>query len=93
MLIVNPVAAVLVATSIPGVTVGAVLQVTLSLVPSSATSCTKISEFAVTAVVLMVQVAADAATSHENAPAEAAAHDTTEGLAAVPTAAQLAAVE
>ena len=91
MLIVNPVPAVLVATRTAGVTVGEVLQVTLSRAPSVATSCTKISELAVTAVVLIVHVAADALVAHENAPAGAAVHDTTEGLAAVRTPAQLVA--
>lgn len=91
-LIVNPVPPVFVARMIAGGAVGAVLQVTLRRVPSSATATTIISEFAVTAVVLIVQVPAEAFVAHEKAPAAAAVQATIEGLAAVPTTAQLLAV-
>ena len=93
MLITKLVAAVLVASKIAGVTVGAVLQVTPSLVPSSATSTTIISLLAVTAVVLIVHVAAEALVAQEKAPEDADPHAATEGLAAVPTAEQLVSVK
>ncbi len=82
----------LLATSGAAFAVGAVLHVTLSRVPSSATSHTLISLFAVTAVVLTWQVAPEAFVAQEKAPADAAVQVTTEGLAAVPTPAQFVAV-
>lgn len=88
MLIVKLVPADFDAKMIAGGTVGAVLQVTLSLVPSSATGVTIISLFAVTAVVLITQVPVEAFVAQENAPAGADPQATRDGLAAVPTAAQ-----
>ena len=77
-----------------GITVVPVLHVTLRRVPVVAVSDskTKISLLAVTAVVFTWQVAPVAFVAHENCPADAAPQDATEGLAAVPTAAQLAVV-
>jgi hypothetical protein len=92
MLIVNPVPAVFVASNGAALATGAVLQVTLRRVPSSATGHTLISELAVTAVVLIVQVAPEALVAQEKAPAEADVQVTTEGLAEVPTPAQFVAV-
>ena len=88
MLMVKLVAATFADKRIAGVTVGAVLQVTPMGVPSAADSCTMIVELAVTAVVLTVQVPALALVAQEKAPAGAAEQDATEGLAAVPVAAQ-----
>lgn len=68
-----------------------VLQVTPSLVPVvvSLRPVMKISLLAVTAVVLTVHVPVEALVAQENDPAEAAEHEATLGLAAVPVAAQL----
>ena len=70
-------------TSVP------VLQVTPNAVPVTAVSlsCTKIRLWAVTAVVLMTQVAPVAFVAQENCPVLAAAQATSDGLAADPTAA------
>lgn len=65
-----------------------VLQVTLSGVPSAAFCVMPISLFAVTAVVSTTQVPVLAFVAHENIPAAADVHDTTDGFAAVPVAAQ-----
>ncbi len=69
MFIVKLVAAILEARSIAGTTVGAVLQVILNREFASDTSCTKMSELAVTAVVFTVQVAALALVAQEKVPA------------------------
>lgn len=67
-----------------------VLHVTLRRVPVvvSERCVMKISELAVTAVVLTTQVPVDAFVAQENDPAGAAVQDATDGFAAVPTAAQ-----
>src|SRR5579864_3370241 len=72
-----------------------VLQITFNwLAPPSAASCVMvISLLAVTAVVLTVQVPVLAFVAQENIPAAAAEQEATEGLAAVPFAAQFVAVE
>jgi hypothetical protein len=77
-----------------GKTLVPVLHVTPSAVPVTAVSLskTKISLLAVTAVVFTVQVAPVALVAQEKCPATAEAHDATDGLAAVPAAAQLVAV-
>ena len=79
---------------VAGLTVVLVLQVTPKRVPVTVVSLsnTKISLFAVTAVVFTVHVPVEAFVAQENCPAGAAAQDATEGLAAVPTAAQFVAV-
>lgn len=69
-----------------------VLQVTPNFVPSVSSSCTKICELAVTAVVLTVQVAPVALVAQEKCPAEAEPQAATDGLAADPTAAQFVSV-
>lgn len=69
----------------------AVLHVCDNSVPSAVLGVMNTLLLAVTAVVLIVQVPAEAATSQKTAPADAAPQDTTEGFAAVPDAAQLAA--
>ncbi len=89
MLMVKLVLATFADSRIAGTTLGEVLHVTLNCVPSAADSCTRIVLLAVTAVVLMVQVAADALVAQENTPAEADPHAATDGLAAVPVAAQI----
>jgi hypothetical protein len=69
-----------------------VLHVTLSLVPSAALGWIVMSLFVVTAVVLIMHVAVDAFVAHENAPAGAALHATSEGLAPEPAAEQFVVV-
>ena len=76
------------ATIIAGGAVGAVLQVTPSLVLSFATGVTRITLLAVTAVSLITQVPADAVAEQENAPAIAEPQATSDGEAFVPAAAQ-----
>ncbi len=82
---------------IVGIDVGEVLQVTPRSCPvpgfASATSVTKISLLAVTAVVLTLHVVPEALVAQENIPALDAPQATSDGLAAVPTAAQLLVVE
>jgi hypothetical protein len=79
---------------VAGLTVVPVLHVTPRRVPVTAVSDskTKISLLAVTAVVLTWQVAPVAFVAHENCPAAADPQAATEGLAAVPTAAQFVVV-
>lgn len=77
---------------ISGITVvKVVLQVTPRRVPVvvSERCVMNICEFAVTAVVLTVQVPPEALVAHENEPAGAPVQEATLGLAAVPTAEQL----
>lgn len=69
-----------------------VLHVTERFDPSAALGCTKILEFAVTAVVLMTHVPPDALVAQENDPEGAAEQATRDGLAADPAAAQLVVV-
>jgi len=88
-LMVNDVAAV--TAVISGITVvSVVLHVTLRRVPVvvSDRCVIKISLLDVTAVVLTTQVPPEALVAQENDPAGAAAQEATEGLAAVPAAAQ-----
>ena len=91
-LIVNDAPAERVAIIWVGSTVVPVLQVTLSLAPRLSSYTTKIKLLAVTAVVLIWQVAVLAAVAQENEPDAAEPHDATEGEADVPTPAQLVAV-
>ena len=65
-----------------------VLHVTPRRPPAEAVGVIVMSLFVVTAVVLMVQVAPEAFVAQEKAPAGAAEHEATEGLAAVPAAEQ-----
>jgi hypothetical protein len=65
-----------------------VLHVTPNRPPADAVGVIVMSLFVVTAVVLMVQVAPEAFVAQEKAPAGAAEHEATEGLAAVPAAEQ-----
>ena len=73
---------------ITGGEVGPVLQVTLNSVPSAALGVITISIEAVTAVVLITQVPVEALVAQEKIPAAAEPHATSDGLAALPTAAQ-----
>ena len=66
-----------------------VLQVTARLAPSADVGMMKMRLFAVTAVVFTTHVAVEAFVAHEKAPEDAAAHATSDGLAALPAAAQL----
>lgn len=77
-----------------GRTLVPVLQVTLRAVPVAAVSLsnTKISLFAVTAVVFTWQVPPVAFVAQEKCPAEADTQVATEGFAAVPTPAQFVVV-
>ena len=66
----------------------AVLHVTRSFAPSAAEGVIAILLFAVTAVDFTIHVAAEESVAQETAPDAAEPHDTTDGLAAVPLAAQ-----
>lgn len=66
-----------------------VLHVTESAGPSEESDSISITLLAVTAVVLITQVAAEALVAQENRPARAAPQVTSEGLAADPFAAHL----
>lgn len=80
------------ATGIAGDTLGAALQVLPSRVLAADVGVIIILLFVPAAVVLMTQVPADAATSQYTVPEAADPQETTEGLAAVPTAEQSVAV-
>jgi hypothetical protein len=69
-----------------------VLHVTLSRVPAEAVCVMMMLLLVAAAVVLTWQVPVEAAVAQANAPEDAVAQVTTEGLAAVPDAEQLAAV-
>lgn len=69
-----------------------VLHVTLKAEPRLASLITMMVLFAVTLVVLTTQVPVEAVVAQEKNPAGAEEHATSEGFAALPTAAQVVAV-
>jgi hypothetical protein len=83
---------VTIAETCPPVADKLVLQVTPIAAPCEESSFMKISLLVVTAVVFTVHVALVEFVAHETRPAEAEPQEDTEGLAAVPAAAQFVAV-